>query len=103
MDTRSGHWRGPIRTGATCTGLDLEICEGDLRDRESLEKGMKGCDILFHAAADYRLWTRKPAAMYEVNVGGTRNILETALRQGLSGSLYEQRRYPGEPGQRYSG
>lgn len=69
-------------------GLDLEICEGDLRDRESLEKGMKGCDILFHAAADYRLWTRKPAVMYETNVGGTRNIMETALHQGLSRVVY---------------
>jgi len=69
-------------------GLDLEICEGDLRDRESLEKGLKGCDILFHAAADYRLWTRKPAVMYEINVGGTRNILETALSQGLSRVVY---------------
>ena len=70
------------------SGLDLEICEGDLRDRKSLEEGMKGCDILFHAAADYRLWTRKPAVMYEINVGGTRNILEAALSQGLSRVVY---------------
>jgi len=69
-------------------GLDLEICEGDLRDRKSLEEGMKGCDILFHAAADYRLWTRKPAVMYEINVDGTRNILEAALSQGVSRVVY---------------
>jgi dihydroflavonol-4-reductase len=69
-------------------GLDLEICEGDLRDRKSLEKGMKGCDILFHAAADYRLWTRKPAVMYEINVGGTRNIFEAALSQGFAQVVY---------------
>lgn len=69
-------------------GLDLEICEGDLRDRKSLEEGMKGCDILFHAAADYRLWTRKPSVMYEINVGGTRNILEAALNQGISRVVY---------------
>ena len=69
-------------------GLDLEICEGDLRDRKSLEEGMRGCDILFHAAADYRLWTRKPSVMYEINVGGTRNILEAALNQGLSRVVY---------------
>jgi dihydroflavonol-4-reductase len=69
-------------------GLDLEICEGDLRDRKSLEEGMKGCETLFHAAADYRLWTRKPAEMYEINVGGTRNILEAALSQGVSRVVY---------------
>ena len=69
-------------------GLDLEICEGDLRDRDSLEKGLRGCEILFHAAADYRLWTRNPAEMYEINVGGTRNILEAALSRGISRVVY---------------
>jgi dihydroflavonol-4-reductase len=69
-------------------GLEVDICEGDLRDRESLEKGLKGCDTLFHAAADYRLWTREPAVMYKINVEGTRNILEAALKQGLSRVVY---------------
>jgi len=41
MVTGSGPWPGPIRTGANLAGLDLEICEGDLRDRNSLEEGMK--------------------------------------------------------------
>lgn len=70
------------------TGLDVEICEGDLRDRESLEKGLRGCDQLYHAAADYRLWTKNPADMYAINVDGTRAILEAALTQGLSRVVY---------------
>jgi dihydroflavonol-4-reductase len=69
-------------------GLEVEICEGDLCHRESLERGVAGCDILFHAAADYRLWTRQPATMYDINVGGTRNILETALKCGVSKVVY---------------
>ncbi len=69
-------------------GLDLELWEGDLRDRGSLERGLAGCDTLFHAAADYRLWTRRPADMYEINVDGTRNILEAALKCGLSRVVY---------------
>src|SRR5690242_18276397 len=60
-------------------GLDIEIAEGDLTDRASLVRGIAGCDTLFHAAADYRLWTRTPQTMYEANVGGTRNILSAAL------------------------
>ena len=70
------------------TGLDIELWQGDLRDRASLEKGLAGCDTLYHAAADYRLWTRKPADMYDINVGGTRNILEAALKCGLSRVVY---------------
>jgi dihydroflavonol-4-reductase len=69
-------------------GLDIEICEGDLRDRETLEKGLQGCSTLYHAAADYRLWTRRPSVMYEINVGGTRNILEAALRREISRVVY---------------
>ena len=69
-------------------GLDIEIWEGDLSDRASLTRGLAGCQTLFHAAADYRLWTRSPAAMYDVNVGGTRTILSAALDSGLSRVVY---------------
>ena len=64
-------------------GLDVETVEGDLLDRASLWSALKGCDTLFHAAADYRLWTRNPADMYAANVQGTENILEEALAAGL--------------------
>jgi dihydroflavonol-4-reductase len=69
-------------------GLDLEVCEGDLRDRESIRRGLKGCEVLYHAAADYRLWTRNPKSMYEINVEGTRNILEAALEAGVGRVVY---------------
>ena len=69
-------------------GLDVEVWEGDLCCPESLAAGLAGCDTLFHAAADYRLWTRTPAAMYEANVGGTRAILQAALDRGLSRVVY---------------
>ena len=83
--------RALVRQGSdrrNLVGLDLELWEGDLRDRGSLERGLAGCDTLYHAAADYRLWTRRPADMYEINVDGTRNILEAALKRGLSRVVY---------------
>ncbi|ACM22004.1 NAD-dependent nucleoside-5'-diphosphate-sugar epimerase/dehydratase [Geotalea daltonii FRC-32] len=69
-------------------GLDVEICEGDLCTPESLEKGIRGCDMVFHAAADYRLWTKKPSQMYEINVNGTRNVLAAALKAEVSKVVY---------------
>jgi len=69
-------------------GLDVEIWEGDLLDASSLLKGLKGCDVLYHAAADYRLWTRNPDEMYRTNVGGTTAVLEAALANGLSRVVY---------------
>ncbi len=69
-------------------GLDVEICEGDLCAPESLEKGIRGCDMVFHAAADYRLWTKEPSQMYEINVNGTRNVLAAALKAEVSKVVY---------------
>jgi len=69
-------------------GVNAEIVEGDLLDKASLTKALTGSDTLFHAAADYRLWTRNPAAMYAVNVNGTENILEAALAVGIEKVVY---------------
>lgn len=70
------------------TGLDVEFWQGDLLDHAGLKQGLKGCDTLYHAAADYRLWTRDPAEMYRINVEGTTAILEAAQDNGLSRIVY---------------
>jgi dihydroflavonol-4-reductase len=69
-------------------GLSVEVWEGDLLDQDSLASGVAGCDVLFHAAADYRLWTADPSTMYAINVAGTRALFEAALRQGVSRVVY---------------
>jgi len=58
--------------------LKADLFTGDLRDPASLEKGIAGCDAIFHVAADYRLWVRDPDEMYRANVEGTRAILAAA-------------------------
>ncbi|MCM0082522.1 NAD-dependent epimerase/dehydratase family protein [Geomonas sp. Red32] len=69
-------------------GLEVEIFEGDLSDQASLTRGLAGCGQLFHAAADYRLWTKTPASMYDANVGGTTRILAAALEAGVGKVVY---------------
>jgi dihydroflavonol-4-reductase len=69
-------------------GLKDDTATGDLRDAASLEKAMSGCDTVFHVAADYRLWVRDPAEMYQSNVGGTRAILEAARKNGVQRVVY---------------
>ena len=69
-------------------GLNAETATGDLRDPASLEKAMSGCDIVFHVAADYRLWVRDPQEMYRSNVDGTRAILEAARKNGVRRVVY---------------
>jgi dihydroflavonol-4-reductase len=68
--------------------LDAERAEGDLRDVASLERALQGVNRVFHVAADYRLWSRNPAEIYESNVTGTRNLLEASKRAGVEQFIY---------------
>jgi dihydroflavonol-4-reductase len=78
----------PSSDRALLTGLDLEIVTGDLADPGSLAIAAKGCDALYHVAADYRLWVRDVAAMHRANVEGTRNIVLAAAEAGAGRIVY---------------
>lgn len=69
-------------------GLPLDRVQGDLRDPASLDRSMQGVRRVFHVAADYRLWTRRPEEIYESNVEGTRNLLAAAERAGVERIVY---------------
>lgn len=69
-------------------GLNAEEVIGDLRQPESLENAMSGCDTVFHVAADYRLWVRDPKEMYRANVEGTRSILNAARKNKVRRVVY---------------
>jgi len=67
---------------------DIELFQGDVRDPEALERCAKGCQIIFHTAADYRLWVPDPDRMYATNVQGTRNVLEAAKKAQVERVVY---------------
>ena len=80
-----------VRSGSdpkNIEGLKADRVVGDLCDPASLEKAMAGCDVVFHVAADYRLWVRDPERMYRANVEGTRAILKAALQNGVRRVVY---------------
>lgn len=68
--------------------LRAERVVGDLRDSASIEKAMAGCDVVFHVAADYRLWVRNPEQMYRSNVEGTRALLQAARKNHVRRVVY---------------
>lgn len=78
----------PNSTRANLNGLDVEIREGDLTNQASLENALKGCDGLFHIAADYRLWTKDSGELYRNNVDGTRNLMQAALASNVERVVY---------------
>ena len=69
-------------------GLDVEIVEGDMRDAAAVTRAMAGAHYLFHVAADYRLWARKPEEILVNNREGTRLLMEAALATGVERIVY---------------
>lgn len=68
--------------------LDVEVAAGDLRDPASLDRAVAGCEVVYHVAADYRLWARDPGELYRSNVDGTRNLLAAAQARGVERVVY---------------
>ena len=85
---RGAKVRALVRGASRVRELDVEAAPGDLRDRRSLEKAVEGCALVFHVAADYRLWARHPEDLYASNVDGTRNVLSAARAAGVERVVY---------------
>lgn len=66
----------------------IECVEGDVCNPESLDRACRGQDYVVHAAADYRLWTRDPEAMFATNCEGSANVLAAAQRAGVGRIVY---------------
>ncbi len=78
----------PSSSNRAIRDLSLEYVTGDLRDAASLDRAMAGVKRVFHVAADYRLWAKKPQDIYDSNVGGTKNLLAAAQRAGIEQLIY---------------
>ncbi|MBT8494921.1 MAG: NAD-dependent epimerase/dehydratase family protein [Deltaproteobacteria bacterium] len=70
------------------SGLDVEIVFADVLDRPAVERAIKGCDVVYHLAALYKLWLPDPRRMYQVNLEGSRNVLAAARQLGVSKVVY---------------
>ena len=80
--------RALVRPGSQLRDLDAETVTGDLRDAVSLARAVEGCGMVFHVAADYRLWAKRPQELFASNVEGTRNLLDAARRAGVERCVY---------------
>lgn len=80
--------RALARSASLIPELEVERVTGDLRDPASLERAVAGCGLVFHVAADYRLWSKNPAELYRSNVDGTRNMLAAAQAAGVERFVY---------------
>ncbi|MBI4042008.1 MAG: SDR family oxidoreductase [Deltaproteobacteria bacterium] len=73
--------RALVRDVSRVQPLDqVEWLEGCLEDPKSVEKGIRGAQYVFHTAALNEFWQRDKRRFYEVNVQGTKNVLDSCLK-----------------------
>ena len=63
--------------------IEWERAVGDVTDRKAVRKAMKGVERVFHVAGTTSMRSRDRGRVFEVNVEGTRNVMEEALRAGV--------------------
>ena len=63
--------------------IELDLVEGDITDAGDVAEAMKGCQRVFHLAGLYTEWVANERAFFDVNTGGTVNVLEAAKAQGV--------------------
>lgn len=84
---REGHHvRALIRDKNRCSELrrlGVEIIRGDLREPESLKEAVKRIDMVYHIAALFRPENVSRKEMFEVNMQGTKNMLDAAVNAGV--------------------
>jgi dihydroflavonol-4-reductase len=64
--------------------LGVTLVYGDVTDKDSILEGMKGCDWVVNLANIYTLWEPKKQIYSDVNISGTRNVMESALDSSVN-------------------
>jgi nucleoside-diphosphate-sugar epimerase len=67
---------------------NILVFTGDVTDKDSVLTAMSGCQQVIHSAAVTKLWDKDSSIFYKVNVEGTRNMLDTALKLGIKKFVY---------------
>ncbi|MCK4813817.1 MAG: NAD-dependent epimerase/dehydratase family protein, partial [Candidatus Marinimicrobia bacterium] len=60
------------------------VIRGDVTDKQSLLSRMRGCEWVVNLANFYEFWTPKRRIYHDVNINGTRNVMEAAIETGIS-------------------
>jgi dihydroflavonol-4-reductase len=94
--TRALHARGAQVVALVAPGVDDRNLDGtgaervvaDIRDPGAVRAVCEGARFVFHLAAVYRFWARDPRIFYDVNVGGTLNVLGAVRAAGCERLVY---------------
>ena len=71
------------------TGLDCEVVQSDITDKQSLVLALQGVETFYAVGAAFKLWAKDPKKeIYDVNILGIRNMIEAAAEAGVKRIVY---------------
>ena len=73
----------PAANDLAIRNVAVKQFSGDLLDTDSLRRAVLGCETVYHCAAAYSFWAKRPRDIYDTNVAGTQNLLNAARRAGV--------------------
>src|SRR3954453_15924346 len=68
------------------SGLDssqVEVVHGDVTIGHTVYRALAGCNRLFHVAAEFKIWDRRPSKILDASIVGTRETLLAAKQRGI--------------------
>ena len=70
-------------------GLNCEVVQSDISDKQSLINALQGVETFYAVGAVFKLWAKDPKKeIYDVNLEGTKNIVEAAAEAGVKRIVY---------------
>lgn len=78
----------PGSASTTLEGLPIERFDGDICNAEDLRQAMSDCEVVIHAAASTKVWPTRSRDIWEINLEGTKNVVNVALEKQLKRMVY---------------
>lgn len=78
--------KGMFHEQLALRGADITI--GSVTDKDLMDQVTQGCDVVHHLAAAFRRIDLPKPVYWDVNVNGTRHLLEAAQKHGVSKFVY---------------
>lgn len=77
-----------IEKGKRLLPEECELIQGDITDKDSIDKAMKDCSVVYHSAGFPEQWMKDPDVFQQVNAEGTQNMVDAALKGKIKRFIY---------------
>ncbi|WP_118972964.1 NAD-dependent epimerase/dehydratase family protein [Taibaiella koreensis] len=78
-----------IKNKKPFAGLNCEVVQADITDKQSLVNALQNVETFYAVGAAFKLWAKEPQKeIYEVNLSGTKNMIEAAAEAGVIRMVY---------------